>query len=172
MRKAEYEEKEEQLYRQAIKTETPLKEGFFSFKDFIGQYSPDEKMIQNLLEYALYSDLNSTGINGFKQYTCEIQGQISILLSASNHTWWAAVKNYSKKDIDNAQTIFAITTETGEIACAVIVQSISASQFSHTLGQFLNCKGCNSKMYVTDNSTGLLMKDCQSFYSTKIYQQN
>ena len=75
---------------------------------------------------------------------------ISILSCAIDHTW-AAVKNYSKKDIDNAQTMFTITTENGEIACAVIVGSTSASQFSHALGQFLNRKGCTPKMYVTDN---------------------
>ena len=71
-------------------------------------------MIQNLFEYASYSDLKSTGIDDFEQYTRKIQCVISILSCTSDYTW-AAVRKYSKKDIDNKQTMSTITTETGEI---------------------------------------------------------
>ena len=56
-----YKETEEQLYQQAIKLQTPLKEAFVLFKDFTGQYSPGGKMIRDMLEYTSYSDLNCTG---------------------------------------------------------------------------------------------------------------
>ena len=145
-----YNDKEEQLYTQAVETATVLAGKFISFRSFIGRYSPDGKKVRQMLEDGSTSDLNSTMISDVDRYTREIQGVIAIISSASDHTF-AAAKNYARKDIDGARTIFTITTESGEIACAVVVESTGASQFSHALEQFLQRDGCCPKLHVTDN---------------------
>ena len=116
---------------------------------YMRYYPPLGDMIRNLHNEASLSSNNHWGISDHDRHTREIQGVKCGLVFAQDHTH-EVTKNYLNKKKLGIDGLWDVATETGEIACAVLVPSTKTSDFSHAAKQLTLRNHFNPKAMYSD----------------------
>jgi hypothetical protein len=101
---------------------------------YIRAYPPLGEIIRDLYNEASHNSNNHWGISDHDRHTREIQGVKCSVVMAQDHTH-EVTKNYIQKKQLGMDALWDVATETGEIACAVLVPSTKTSDFSHAAKQ-------------------------------------
>ena len=117
--------------------------------DYMRYYPPTGDMIRDLYDEASNSSNNPWGISDHDRHTREIQGVKCNAIFAQDHTHQVA-KNYVRKKELGVEALWDVATETGEIACAVLVPSTKTSDFSHAAKQLSLRESFNPKAMYSD----------------------
>jgi hypothetical protein len=118
-----------------LKVPNPLP--YIDLKNWVGKYTPDGSKYQVIYELAQQSKFNPGCISEVIRHTREIQSVSFSLTCAQDHTI-EMTKNY--QSTVGAKACWTCCSETGEIACAVLVRTTKASQFSHAAEQLARRK--------------------------------
>jgi len=102
--------------------------------EYMKFYPPTGDMIRDLYDSACHSSHNPWGISDHDRHTREIQGVQCSRIFSQDHTH-EVTKNYISKKRLGVEGLWDVATETGEIACAVLVPSTKTSDFSHAAKQ-------------------------------------
>ena len=95
--------------------------------EFMTKFPPLGDSIRDLYENAWQTNNNHWGISEKQRFIREIQAVICKWIIAQDHTF-AIVRNYQKRL--GAKALWDVCTETGEIACAVLVESTKTKEFA------------------------------------------
>jgi hypothetical protein len=98
--------------------------------EFITCYPPLADTIRDMYDDAFNTNHNPWLISDHDRHTREIQGVKCDMIFAQDHTH-EVLKNYFSKKKLKAEALWDVCTETGEIACAVLVPSTKTVHFSH-----------------------------------------
>ena len=88
--------------------------------------------------------LNSTGISDLNCNQREQQSVGSRVATSCDDTW-GALRNYDKKEMEDAECVHTNNVETGELASAVILTSTECEEFFHAAEQFSKRPNVKSK---------------------------
>jgi len=116
---------------------------------YIRYFPPLGDMIRDLYDEACSTSNNPWGISDHDRHTREIQGVRCNLVFAQDHTH-EVTKNYLYKKKLGIDGLWDVATETGEIACAVLVPSTKTSDFSHAAKQLSLRDHFNPKAMYSD----------------------
>ena len=116
---------------------------------YITYYPPPGDMIRDLCDEASNSSNNHWGLSDHDRHTREIQGVKCSLVFAQDHTH-EVTKNYLQKKKLGIEGLWDVATETGEIACAVLVPSTTTSDFTHAATQLSRRESFNPKAVCSD----------------------
>jgi hypothetical protein len=130
-----------------VVTGTSFTNPFPPFLDWIGTYGPTGQDICLLYKTVAESDLTSSGISDNDWHKREIQSVSCLVSTASDHTFAAALRNYKKGELKQAEGVYTQNNENGEIAVAVIVPSLALSDHDHASEQFTRCHNMNPKVH-------------------------
>jgi hypothetical protein len=97
---------------------------------FITSYPPTGEYIRDLYDAASSTSDNPWCISDHDRHTREIQAVKCHSIFAQDHTH-EVTKNYFAKKKLGAEALWDVSTETGEIASAVLVPSTKTAHFSH-----------------------------------------
>ena len=151
---------QEEYLSQARDTNTRVVRPMPTYKEFIGPYSPSGQDIRDLLDSAMQSPLNSTGVSEKERGIREMQGVGACKTTANDHTF-KMISNWIAKEIDDAKCVHTIGVETGEIASAAIVPSVDQKYYAHQAEQFSRRPNVRPQVHVSDvcpNGTALWKK--------------
>jgi hypothetical protein len=122
---------------------------FPSFEDWAGQYGPSGENLRELYEVTSRSQLSDTGVSDYDRHRREIQSVVCDTSISVDHTF-QALKNYPRSIRDKTEALFGISTETGEVACAVVVRTTAIQEAAHAVEQFLRREKVSPKVISTD----------------------
>ena len=105
----------------------PKKDG-----EWLVSYPPQADTLRQIYEQGAYSDSVWWGVSDVDRHQREIQMVKCRLSFAQDHTW-EVVKNYLSSC--KAKVLWDVCTETGEIACLVLVQSTKLQEIAHAAEQ-------------------------------------
>jgi hypothetical protein len=100
-------------------------------------YPPLGDTIRDMYDEACSTNHNPWAISDHDRHTREIQGVGTDAVFAQDHTH-EVTKNYFNKKNLNAEALWDVATESGQIACAVLVPSTKTIHFSHAARQLAN----------------------------------
>jgi len=104
---------------------------------YITAYPPTGDSIRDAYDKACSSRNNPWLLSDHDRHTREIQSVGSNLIFAQDHTH-EVTKNYFQKKRLGANALWDAGTDTGEIACAVLVPSTKTRHFAHAAQQLAN----------------------------------
>jgi hypothetical protein len=149
LRTSFYEDREESYYQQCAQTEAECAEALSPLQAWLGTFGLSGQTFRDLYNEAAVSNLTSTGMSDHERHEREIQSVGCKFSTSSDHTF-EALKNWTKKGIKNANGLFTMNTETGEVAVAVIVPSLKAEDRAHAAEQFARRKNVCPKVHYSD----------------------
>ena len=120
----------------------PKKDG-----QYCTRFPPLGDSIRGLYDAGANSCNNHWGMSDNERHIREIQAVKCERTFAQDHTH-EVVKNYQKKI--GAFALWDVATETGEIACAVLVKSTKTTEFAHAAEQLARRTGFNPKATYSD----------------------
>lgn len=109
-------------------------------------FPPSGDMIRKLYEGAQTSNLTTSGVSEKMRHTREIQSVSCFSIVSQDHTMEPCC-NYRAKD---AKAIWDSSTETGEIACAVLVPTTKARDYAHAAECLVRRPNFRPKVMYTD----------------------
>ena len=112
-------------------------------------YPPTGDMLRDIYDQASSTSLNPWGISDHDRHTREIQAVRCRSIFAQDHTH-QVTKNYLNRRQLGAEAMWDVATETGEIACAVLVPSTKTSDFAHAAQQMAKREGFRPKAMYSD----------------------
>ena len=116
--------------------------------EFIRQYPPLGDTIRDMFDTACCSKKNHWCVSDHDRHIREIQGVKCVGgIIAQDHTF-QVVKNCQNKL--EAVAAWDVATDTGEIACAVLVQSTKTEGFSHAAQQLIKRRDFSPKVKCSD----------------------
>ena len=115
--------------------------------EFIRQYSPHGNTIRDMYDTAASSQKNHWCISDHDRHIREIQSVKCTSIFAQDHTF-QVTKNYQKKL--GATAAWDAATDTGEIACAVLVRSTKTEDFSHAAQQLMRRQDFKPRVKYSD----------------------
>ena len=125
--------------------------------EFIRAHPPLGETIREMCDESLSTPNNPWGISDHDRNTREIQSvKCNHGIMAQDHTF-EVVKNYQKRL--GAKALWDVATSTGEIACAVLVESTKAKHFSHAARALLSRQCFTPDIMYTDT-----WPDLESFW--------
>jgi hypothetical protein len=143
----EYVRRAETYYSQVkflkIKNPTP----YLAPNEWIGKTLPDGAKYREVYNLAQRSNFTPGGVSEYHRHTREIQGVGSSLTCAQDHTM-DVTKNYLGNV--GAKACWTCCSETGEIACAVLVPNTSAGQYAHAAEQVARRSNFRPKVMYAD----------------------
>jgi len=114
----------------------------------IKTYPPQGDKIRDMFDQAASSKDNEWGISDHDRHTREVQSvQCKGGIFAQDHTF-EVVKNYPKKL--GAKALWDVATDTGEIACAILVPSCHTKEFSHAARALVSRKDFTPQVMYSD----------------------
>ena len=99
---------------------------------FIKAYPPLGDAIRDTYDAASSTALTPRGISDHDRHTREIQNVTCSRIIAQDHTH-EVTKNYFQRKRIGANALWDVSTETGEIACAVLVPTTKTIHYAHML---------------------------------------
>ena len=140
-----YEDKTMRYYSYCAATGKESEDYVQKDGEFLVRYPPLGETIRQLYDDGASSEWQPWMVSDNERNTREIQGVRCQHMFAHDHTH-QVVKNYPRRL--NAAAMWTMATETGEIACAVLVHDTSALEFAHAAEQVLRRTGfCPKAMY-------------------------
>jgi hypothetical protein len=113
---------------------------------FVTRYPPQGDTIRRLYEDSMSCNWNAWRMSDKERWKREMQNVVSRFSFAQDHTF-EAIKNYHSTD---ATAIWDVATETGEIACAVLVRTTETVEFAHAAEQLSRREGFQPKVKYSD----------------------
>jgi len=116
--------------------------------EHIKTHPPQGDTIRDVFDQAASPKDNSWGISDHDRHTREIQSaQCKGGIFAQDHTF-EVVKNYPKKL--GAKALWDVATDTGKIACVILVPSCHAKEFSHAARASVSRKDFTPQVMCSD----------------------
>jgi hypothetical protein len=132
---------------------------------FITCYPPLGDTIRDIYDEACTTSNNPWLISDHDRHTREMQAVDCHSIFAQDHTH-EVTKNYFNKKKLGAVALWDVATESGEIACAVLVPSTKTTDFSHAAKQLSNRQGFRPKAMYSDTWP------CKSDYWSMLLGEN
>ena len=131
------------VFQHKVPPEYPVKDG-----EFLTFYPPVGADIREAFYEASVSDLTLCGISDYIRHTREIQSVTTTTIIVQDHTN-EVVKNYNRS-ATGAHAVWDVMTETGEIACAVLVDGTSVQRIAHAAEKLSRRPGFAPKGFYSD----------------------
>ena len=114
---------------------------------FLTFYPPSGSQILEAFEQASRSTLTLSGVSDYMRHVREIQSVVTTSTIAQDHTCEVA-KNYQRKV--GAHAVWDVMTETGEVACAVLVDGTSVARIAHAAEALTRRPGFSPRVMYCD----------------------